>query len=131
MPMSEVEFQSMSLGSPQGVNIDGDADPGTTGGHSATDGNRIVALCGAEDMCGVYWQWGRDRSENSRDSDEDAFLSSDINVAGEHRSATKVARFGGHWDDGSRCGSRGSLWAGSPLALNSINSSRAVSRSRR
>ena len=130
MPMSEVEFQSMSLGSPQGVNIDGGADPGTTGGHEATDGNRIVSLCGAEDMCGVYWQWGRDRGSNSSSDWANAFLSSDINVAGEHHSNTMVARFGGSWSAGSICGSRGSDWRSMPLALGSLNSSRAVSGSR-
>jgi hypothetical protein len=130
MPMSEVEFQSMSLGSPQGVNINGSADPGTTGGHSATDGLRIVSLCGAEDMAGVYWQWGRDRGSNQTTAYSTAFLSSDINVAGEHYSDTTVARFGGDWPAGSACGSRGSSWGAGPLVLNSNSSSRAVSRSR-
>jgi hypothetical protein len=130
MPMSEVEFQSMSVGSPQGVNIASSADPGTTGGHSATDGLRIVSLCGAEDMAGVYWQWGRDRGSNQTTAYSTAFLSSDINVAGEHYSDTTVARFGGDWPAGSACGSRGSSWGAGPLVLNSNSSSRAVSRSR-
>ncbi|MFW6377422.1 MAG: hypothetical protein ACOCZ5_02265 [bacterium] len=128
--MSEQEFQSASLGSPQGVNIDGDSDPGTTGGHSATDGNRIVSCIGCEDMCGVYWQWGRDRGSNDASSWSDAYNSSDINVAGEHYSDTRVARFGGDWDDGSNCGSRGSHWNNGPLYLHSFSSSRAVSVSR-
>jgi len=130
MPMSEVEFQSMSLGGPQGVNINGSADPGTTGGHIATNGLRIVSLCGAEDMAGVYWQWGRDRGSNQTSAYATAFLASDINVAGQQYSDTTVARFGGGWARGSGCGSRGSAWDGGPLGLNSAGSSRAVSRSR-
>ncbi len=131
MPISEVEFQSSSLGSPQGVNIAGSADPGTTGGHSATNGLRIISLVGCEDMCGVYWQWGRDRGHiETASAWSNSYLSSDINVGGQHRYVPSVALFGGNWASGSKCGSRGSAWNASPLYLHGSNSSRAVSVSR-
>ena len=53
------EFIDMATGTPEQVNITGSADPGTTGGHIATNSARIVSSIGAEDSAGVLWQWGR------------------------------------------------------------------------
>ena len=54
------EFIIGALGSPEGVNIKGSADPNTTGGHSATNGQRIISNYGLEDCTGVMWQWCED-----------------------------------------------------------------------
>jgi hypothetical protein len=122
------EFVSFSLGSPQGVNISGSADSGTTGGHSATDGKRIVSLIGVEDATGVLWQWGREAGATNDvgSSWANAYDGNDSNVAGQHYEAPNRARFGGHWGDGSSCGSRGSYWSAPALNLASSIGGRGV-----
>ena len=122
------EFVSFSLGSPQGVNISGSADPGTTGGHSATDGKRIVSLIGVEDAAGVLRQWGREAGATNDvgSSFANAYDGNDSNVAGEHYEAPNRPRFGGGWGSGARCGSRGSYWGNPALSLVSGNGSRGV-----
>jgi len=106
MSINRQEFVNMSLGSPQGVSIAGSSDPNTTGGHEATNGQRIVSLIGMEDMTGVMYQWSRETTENSRSSWGDGFDSNDKNVAGGDYSMPLRSRFGVSWDGGSRCGSR-------------------------
>ena len=122
------EFVSFSLGSPQGVNISGSADPGTTGGHSATDGKRIVSLIGVEDAAGVLWQWGREAGATTDvgSSWANAYDGNDSNVAGEHYEAPNRPRFGGAWNDGAICGSRGSIWLSPALFLPSNGGGRGV-----
>ncbi len=120
------EFQSLSLGSPQGVNIAGDSDPGTTGGHDASDGKRIVSLIGAEDATGVLWQWGNGQASASRSSWGNGYTSEDDNVAGEDYSNPNRPRFGGHWGHGAVCGSRGATWKHSALYLYSNVGARGV-----
>lgn len=58
------EFQSFAAGSNEETNIDGSADPVTTGGHvdTATPGRRMISDIGCEDCCGVMWQWLLDQS---------------------------------------------------------------------
>ena len=126
------EFVSLSIGSPQGVNIDGSADPGTTGGHTATDGLRIVSLIGCEDAVGVMWQWGREggATNDVGSAWADGFDTNDLNVAGEHHEAPNRPLFGADWADGAGCGSRGSYWGNAALVLSSSGSSRLVSGSR-
>ena len=130
-PPEQGEFVSLSLGSPQGVNISGSSDPGTTGGHSATDGNRIVSLIGIEDACGVYRQWGREggATNDVGSSWASATDSNDLNVGGEHYEAPNRPRFGGNWGDGSRCGSRYSSWNAPALDLGSDRGCRLVALS--
>ena len=134
-------FSKASRGSPQAVNIDGGSDPGTTGGHSATDGNRIISLCGGEDMTGVLWQWGAEggatndvgSSWSAADTNGTAgTYDDDHNIdRGEHYEAPNRPRFGGSWGAGSRCGSRGSDWNGSPVHLDSASGARGVAEPKR
>jgi hypothetical protein len=56
------EFQLIATGSNQETNIVASADPVTTGGHVDTAGRRMIANNGAEDCCGVMWQWLIDQS---------------------------------------------------------------------
>lgn len=56
------EFQSISAGSNQETNIAGSGDPGTTGGHSDTAGQRMVSNIGCEDCCGAMQQWLADEA---------------------------------------------------------------------
>lgn len=123
---SKQEFVAYSIGGPQGVNIAGAANPGTTGGHSATNGLRITSNIGCEDATGVLWQWGRDHSGNSRSSWANAFDANDSNVAGQDISDPTRPLFGGRWSVGAQCGSRGASWLNASLALASISGSRGV-----
>lgn len=122
------DFVSFSLGSPQGVNISGSTDPGTTGGHTATDGKRIVSLIGVEDATGVLWQWGREAGATNDVGSAwaDAFDGNDANVGGKHYEAPNRALFGGGWGNGANCGSRGSLWDSPALYLDASSGGRGV-----
>jgi hypothetical protein len=122
------EFVSLSLGSNQGTNIDGGADPGTTGGHSDTAGRRMISNIGCEDCCGALWQWGIEggATNDVGSSWSDAFDSNDSDVGGQHYEAPNRPRFGSYWGNGSNCGSRGSIWNYSPLYLNAGCGARGV-----
>ena len=126
MSINRQEFINMSLGSPQGVSIAGSSDPNTTGGHEATNGQRIVSLIGMEDMTGVMYQWSRETTENSRSSWGDGFDSNDKNVAGGDYSMPLRSRFGVYWAVGSPCGSRGAASIDSALNLYSFSAGRGV-----
>ena len=56
------EFQSVAAGSNEETNITGNADPGTTGGHSDSAGRRMISNIGCEDCCGVLFQWLADEA---------------------------------------------------------------------
>jgi len=122
------EFVSLSIGSPQGVNVAGSADQNTTGGHTATNGQRIVSLIGVEDATGVMWQWGREggATNDVGAAYANAFDGNDKNVAGEHYEAPNRPRFGGDWGSGALCGSRGSIWNAAALFLGSSVGARGV-----
>lgn len=60
--LDDTEFQLCSEGSNMQTNIDGSADPVTTGGHSDTAGRRMISNIGLEDCCGAMYQWLRDQS---------------------------------------------------------------------
>ncbi len=126
-PISQVEFVDASIGSNQGANINGTADPGTTGGHSDTASRRMISDGGGEDMCGAMWQWGRDAGGLTGGATwRNAFDGNDSNVAGQHSEDPFRPRLGGDWGNGARCGSRGSKWNISALTLDSGSSSRGV-----
>ena len=50
-------FVAFAKGSNEMTNINGSADPNTTGGHKDTAGRRMISNIGCEDCCGVLWQW--------------------------------------------------------------------------
>lgn len=61
-PLDDLEFQQIAMGSNEEANINGTADPVTTGGHDDTAGRRMISNIGCEDCCGAIWQWLRDQS---------------------------------------------------------------------
>ena len=124
----QTEFVTASIGSNQGTNITGSADPGTTGGHNDTAGRRMISNIGCEDMAGALWQWSRDPGGvySSGASWVNAYDGNDSGVAGQHYQAPYRALLGGAWSYGSECGSRGSSWTYSPLTLYSSSSARGV-----
>lgn len=119
--MTQRDFVSASLGSNQGTNIAGSADPNTTGGHSDTAGRRMISNIGCEDMCGTLWQWGSEPGgSNTGASWANTFDGNDTGVGGQHYQAPCRALLGGFWGRGAGCGSRASYWNNGPLYLNSV-----------
>ena len=56
-----------------------------------------------------------------------AYDGNDSGVGGQHYQAPYWGVLGGYWGDGVVCGSRGSQWVSSPIALYSSGSSRGRS----
>jgi hypothetical protein len=54
-------FMTAMWGSPNGVNVENSENPITTGGHKATNGQRIISNIGVEDGVGCWYQWLSDR----------------------------------------------------------------------
>jgi hypothetical protein len=110
----DIEFQSAAAGSNEETNITGSADPVTTGGHTDTAGRRMISNIGCEDCCGVLWQWLLDQSYRMDGADLAASQAwAWYNLPGAKGSLYKQGtygdiklRAGGHWDDGTHCGSR-------------------------
>ncbi|MDD4601730.1 MAG: hypothetical protein PHQ46_11870, partial [Negativicutes bacterium] len=116
--LTQREFVSASLGSNQGTNIVGSADPNTTGGHSDTAGRRMVSNLGCEDMCGTLWQWGAEAGGTyGTAAYKNAYDANDTGVGGQSYNEPSRVLLGGYWTNGVNCGSRGSAWNSSPLSL--------------
>lgn len=58
--LSNDEFSAAAEGANQRASISTADDPVTTGGHTASDGRRMISDIGCEDTCGALWQWLRD-----------------------------------------------------------------------
>lgn len=123
---TQTEFQALSIGSNQGTNITGSANPVTTGGHSDTAGRRMISNIGCEDCCGVLWQWGDESSAGGSTAWANAYDTNDAGVAGQHYLAPDRPLFGGAWYNEASCGSRGVLWDNGPLSLYAPNGVRGV-----
>lgn len=116
--LTQAEFVAASLGSNQGTNIAGSADPVTTGGKSDTGGRRMISNVGCEDCCGNLWQWGEEAGGGASSAAwVNAFDGNDSGVAGQHYLAPNRAILGGSWANGANCGSRCSAWLYGPLSL--------------
>ena len=60
--LGDREFQAIAAGGNEETNIFGSADPGTTTGHTDTEGRRMISNIGCEDCAGVVYQWLLDQS---------------------------------------------------------------------
>lgn len=126
------EFRELADGSPEAVNIQGSADPNTTGGHTATNSQRIISKYGCEDCTGVLWQWGSDLTTHGTTngwagySYTSSIVPTETNRGGEYYATTYATLFGGRWVDGSYCGSRSVTWGSSVVGLSSDSSARGV-----
>lgn len=126
------EFRELADGSPEAVNITGSADPNTTGGHTATNSQRIISKYGCEDCTGVLWQRGSDLTTHGTTkgwagySYTSSIVPTESNRGGECYATTYAALFGGYWGDGSYCGSRSVHWNNSVVDLYSDISARGV-----
>lgn len=99
--LSDEEFQCAAEGSNQKTNIQGSADPVTTGGHVDTAGRRMISNYGLEDCAGALWQW---LSGWSYGSNQTAAYVADGNKGSVYQTNALVA--GGSWGIGTSCGSR-------------------------
>ena len=122
------EFVQFSLGSNQGTNIAGSADPIITGGHVDTAGRRMVSNIGCEDCCGDHQQWGADVGASTATNWSAAYDANDRYVAGQGLDAP-VARpaLGGYYTMGIQAGSRAVAWNSKTLDKNYNSGARAVS----
>lgn len=123
------EFVHLSLGSNQGTNVAGTADVNTTGGFKDTAGRRMISHIGAEDCCGVLWQWGADMGSatTTEGTWASGYTDDDAQVAGQIYGSVYRPLFGGAADSGAGCGSRGCGVDGSALYLGWFRGCRAVS----
>ncbi len=128
-PIASLEFVVASLGSNQGTIISPFGLPASAGGHVDTAGRRMVSSIGCEDMCGVFFQLGREEGASPGSAGYAvAFDGNDSGVMGYHYSAPSRPAFGGSiYIIASYCGSRCVNWSGSPLSLSGSYSSRGVS----
>lgn len=106
--LNDAEFQLIAAGGNEKTNIQGSADPGTTGGHVDTAGRRMISSIGCEDCAGAMWQWLSDQSYRS-DGTEWSWKDlpggkGNIYVQGTYGDVKLLA--GGGWADGANCGSR-------------------------
>ena len=115
-------FMVVMKGTPERVPIKGTADPNTTGGHVATNDQRILSNDGIEDCTGVLWQWGEDTYEDypgSNWSSSNFYLSGyswqsksvfnstyDDTNRGSCYGLLRRVLLGADWSCGSDCGSR-------------------------
>lgn len=122
------EFMSASLGSNQGTNIYGSADPVTTGGHKDTGNRRMISNIGLEDMCGDHYQWGADVGQASTSgSYGNAYDGNDKYEAGQVYGTVSRPLLGLSWSYGAGCGSRGSDWSAGALVLSANCGARGAS----
>ena len=139
--ISRDEFVIAMRGVPEGVNINGSTDPNTTGGHTASNGVRIISNYGIEDGVGVLWQWSRDVTEFRPGATwpSDAYLSGySWSTASIYASAYDpvsrgscfglLRRFllGAYWSSGSNSGSRSAVCCDFSAYSNSGFSARLV-----
>lgn len=69
-PIKRDEFVIVAKGSNENTNIANSFDSNTTGGHTDTNGRRMISNYGLEDCCGVLWQftsdiWGHSSANNT------------------------------------------------------------------
>lgn len=125
------EFTAFTLGSPQGLEIKGDANPVTTGGHLASDNTQIISYCGMFDGVGVLWQWGQENGYTiSSDWQTNYNTMHDKDVKGDASNPQTRVILGGHWSNSSHCGSRAYHWNRGALELIDYFGFRAVAEPR-
>lgn len=123
------EFQMYAKGSNEQTNIQGNPDPNTTGGHKDTAGRRMISNYGAEDCCGVLWQWTMDLGFAGGSGWNDSVYNSSVDDRSYGRSYGTLYRLrvGGYWGDGSGCGSRSVACSASSADVNASLGARGAS----
>jgi hypothetical protein len=116
--LRDFEFQVAATGSNEETNISGSNNPVTTGGsgriggHVDTVGRRLISNYFLEDCCGALWQWLDEQSTRWDFTtawgwyDLPGSKGSLYNGAGTAGIGDVKLLAGGHWGDGTYCGSR-------------------------
>ena len=99
--LTDNEFTAAAWGSNQKTNVQGSADPVTTGGHVDTAGRRMISSYGCEDMCGAWWQW---LNSTCASGGQNWTVINTDNGSGSFFGEGFALRAGGSWADGSNCG---------------------------
>ena len=106
--LKDWEFTAASMGSNQGTNIAGSAFPSSSpysGGHNDTSSRRMVSMWGAEDMCGLLWQWLEEYVGNASADWHIEDGSSNAPFGKQYWNVYQLFA-GGYWGVGAICGSR-------------------------
>ena len=119
------EFSCAAEGSNQRTNIQGSADPITTGGKVDTAGRRMISNYGLEDCAGAYWQW---LAGWSFGSNQTAAYVADGMKGSIYQTNALLA--GGSWSYGALCGSRARSAATSRVHVSTSRGCRGRARSR-
>lgn len=119
----DCEFTALAWGSNQETNIQGSADPVTTGGHVDTKGRRMVSTYFMEDCCGALWQWLSNSSANGGSN------WTDLSYTGaDFYGSCLVLLAGGLWVDGAHCGVGSRYGDDGRSTLSGSSSARGLSR---
>ena len=123
------EFQMYAKGSNEQTNIQGSSDPNTTGGHKDTAGRRMISNYGAEDCCGVLWQWTMDLGFAGGSGWNDSVYNNQVDDRSYGKSYGTLYRLlvGGHWANSSGCGSRSVDCDASSAYVHAIHGARGAS----
>lgn len=123
------EFQMYAKGSNEQTSIKGSADPNTTGGHIDTAGRRMISNYGAEDCCGVMWQWVMDLGFAGGSGWTNSVYSSAVDDRNYGQSYGDLYRMlvGGSWSSGASCGSRCSHGTAVPSRIDADYGARGAS----
>lgn len=99
--LSDEEFSAAAEGANQRASISTADDPVTTGGHTASDGRRMISNIGCEDTCGALWQWLRDVGPAGGSG-----WTSDPGTKGDIQGSLLGLLAGGSWGESTHYGSR-------------------------
>jgi hypothetical protein len=124
------EFQIIAAGSNEETNINGSANPGTTGGHIDTASRRMISNIGCEDCCGAYWQWLLTPSARLDNGTAGGWIDlpdskGSFYTYGTNGYGNTQLRAGGYWGNGSNCGSRSRIAGSYRWNVGSDNGGRA------
>ena len=123
------EFQMYAKGSNEQTSIKGSTDPNTIGGHTDTAGRRMISNYGAEDCCGVLWQWTMDLGFAGGSGWTNSVYSSAVDDRNYGQSYGDLYRMlvGGSWSNGASCGSRCSHGTAVPSRIDTDYGARGAS----
>lgn len=123
--LSSDEFSAAAEGANQRASISTADDPVTTGGHTASDGRRMISNIGCEDTCGALWQWLRDVGPAGGSG-----WGSDPGTKGDIQGSLFGLLAGGSWGASSNCGSRSRNATNQVSITNHSISARGMSHNR-
>lgn len=123
--LSSDEFSAAAEGANQRASISTADDPVTAGGHTASDGRRMISNIGCEDTCGALWQWLRDVGPAGGSG-----WTSDPGTKGDIQGSLFGLLAGGSWGASTNYGSRSRNATNQTSITNNSISARGMSHNR-